>query len=236
MGTETLTEKRSGCGPAGGSKMRKLDVLSSALLTVLALSSQAMANTAHDPMRMDLPITGGTGCPAGTVSATLTSDQTQLSILFDQFVAEAGGNSGKSLDRKACDVSIPIKMPHGYSISILQVDYRGFNSVPRGGMTEMSAEYFFTNQRGIRSVKRFTTAQDDDYMITNRLGVESLIWTPCGKDVILRTKLGLVAKSNYYGESVMATLDSADISSGVVYQVQWRRCDGSAGDLGGVRY
>lgn len=47
------------------------------------------------------PAYGGTGCPAGTASVTLSPDHDAISILFDQFVTEAGSTTGRRVDRKS---------------------------------------------------------------------------------------------------------------------------------------
>jgi hypothetical protein len=98
---------------------------------------------------------GGTGCPNGSASVTLSPDQKTLSILFDQYVVEAGGETGRVLDRKGCNISIPVKVPHGYAISLIKVDYRGFNFLPRSAQSTFSVEYFFAGSRGPLSFRNF---------------------------------------------------------------------------------
>ena len=64
-----------------------------------ALVTSAIAKA--DDIALGLPGYGGTGCPAGSVDAVLSPDAKTLSILFDQFSAEAGRSSGRTLDRKS---------------------------------------------------------------------------------------------------------------------------------------
>jgi hypothetical protein len=56
---------------------------------------------------------GGTGCPEGTVSATLSPDAKSLSLLFDHYQISVGGATGKSFDRKSCNIAIPVHVPQG---------------------------------------------------------------------------------------------------------------------------
>lgn len=192
------------------------------LLTVLfSLISQVGA---ADDLRLGEPIAGGTGCPQGSYAAVLSPDQKTLSLLFDAFSAQAGGSVGKTLDRKSCNVAIPIHIPNGYSVSIFQVDYRGFTSVPRGGRAQLTAEYFFAGMRGPRLSKSFTGPRDRDYTFSNELQAEALVWSPCGADTNIRINASMVAQSNYYMEDTLATVDSADIQSGLIYHIQFRRC------------
>src|SRR3954468_8775829 len=100
-------------------------------LGVLA-AAPAFADDVPGGITLGQPIMGGTGCPAGSASAVLSPDGKSLSILFDQYTVQAGGTTGQQFDRKACSVAIPVHVPQGYAVSILQIDYRGFNALPVG--------------------------------------------------------------------------------------------------------
>ncbi len=192
-------------------------------LSALALLASTLTAFAQDSISLGYPATGGNGCPAGTASAVVSPDGKQLSIIFDQFVAEAGQGSGRTMDRKSCNIAIPVHVPNGYSISILAVDYRGFVSLPQGATARLTAEYFFAGMRGPQFVKDFWGRQDSDYTFNNALGVQAMVWSPCGADVNLRVNASMMLK-NMSAQTAMATVDSADFSAGIIYQVQMRRC------------
>src|SRR4051794_19530380 len=103
------------------------NVLLAGVLGVCAFQVQAQ------DIRLGQPGYGGTGCPGGSVSATLSPDKKSLSLIFDQFVATAGGNSGRAIDRKTCNIAVPVHIPQGISISVIDVDYRGYIFLPSGG-------------------------------------------------------------------------------------------------------
>lgn len=186
------------------------------VLSVLSMKAQA------DELRLGQPGYGGTGCPAGSASVTLSPDQTALSILFDSYVAEAGG--GRRVDRKSCNISVPVHVPQGYSVAVFQVDYRGFNSIPGGAQSRFDAEYFWAGARGPRVSRVFVGPVNDNYTISDGLIASALVWTPCGASVNLRVNTSMMAQTNARNEQVMSTVDSADISSGLIYHLQWRRC------------
>jgi hypothetical protein len=191
------------------------------ILIALALSATpAFA----DDIRLGQPAYGGNGCPRGTASAVLSPDRKTLSILFDQYTAEAGRSTGRQVDRKSCNIAVPVHVPQGYSISLFQVDYRGFNSLPPGGRSRLTVDYFFAGQRGPTYQKEFRGTLRDDYMLRNTLAASSLVWSPCGADTNLRVNSSMMAQTNGQNEQTIATVDSADIKSGLVYHVQWRRC------------
>lgn len=170
------------------------------------------------------PSYGGTGCPSGTASVTVSPDQSAISILFDQFASEAGHSTGRRFDRKSCNLTIPVKVPNGYSVAIFQVDYRGFNIIPRGGENRFDAEYFWAGSRGPRLTRVFRGPQNDSFNLTDELMTQTLIWTPCGQSVNLRINASMMSTSNSRMDQTMGIVDSADITSGLIYHIRWQRC------------
>ena len=72
----------------------------SILAAAAVLFSAGLAMAQNPGISLGYPGYGGTGCPQGTASATLSPDGTALSVLFDQFVVEAGGTTGRRVDYK----------------------------------------------------------------------------------------------------------------------------------------
>ena len=192
-------------------------------LTVLALGC-SLATAAHaDDISLGVPGYGGTGCPGGSVSATLSPDAKSLSLLFNSYLVEAGGDTGKSFDRKSCNVAIPVHVPQGLSISVLAIDYRGYNNLPVGGNSQFNVEYFFAGSRGPTFQRTFGGPKDEDYLIHNQLTAQAIVWSACGADVNLRTNssIRVTTRAN---RQALATVDSEDVSAAIIYQLQWRRC------------
>lgn len=52
------------------------------------------------------------------------------------------------MERKTCNIAVPVHVPQGYSVSIFQIDYRGFNSLPYGAYSRFNVEYFFAGTQG----------------------------------------------------------------------------------------
>jgi hypothetical protein len=202
----------------------KLKTTTALMATTLAILTAVSIQANAQGLRLGQPAYGGTGCPAGSASVNLSPDETELSILFDSYVVEAGGTSGRRVDRKSCNVSIPVSVPQGYSVAIFQVDYRGFNLVPRGGMARFDAEYFWAGARGPRQTRMFAGPIQDNYTLSDMLVATTLVWTPCGASVNLRANTSMMVQTNSMNHQAMSTVDSADISSGLIYHVQWRRC------------
>lgn len=189
------------------------------ILSILSLQTNAAG------LRLGQPAYGGSGCPAGSASVTVSPDETAVSILFDGYITEAGYTTNKSIDRKSCNISIPVQVPQGYSVSIFQVDYRGFNSVPHRASTQFNAEYFWAGSRGPRISRTFYGPVTDNFTLTDELIATSLVWAPCGASVNLRVNTSMMARTNSNFDQTMGIVDSADINSGLIYHLKWRRCN-----------
>lgn len=191
---------------------------------VLCLAGGAAGMANASGLKLGQPAYGGTGCPAGSASVTLSPDEQALSILFDQYVVEAG--SERSFDRKNCNIAIPVAVPQGYSVSVFAIDYRGFVAVPRGGRAQLSVKYFLAGDgRGLRTSKTFNGPYSEDYLKSDNLGLEAVVWSGCGASTILRANTTMLVQTNRSGEQAMATVDSSDVQAGLIYHLQWRRCN-----------
>ena len=192
-------------------------------LAAIAFTSMFATFAYADDISLGQPGYGGTGCPSGSVSATLSPDSKSLSLLFDSYLVQAGGDSGKSFDRKSCNIAIPVHVPQGLSISVLAIDYRGYNNVPVGANSQFNVEYFFAGARGPTFTKNYNGPLDENYLIHNQLTAQSVVWSPCGADVNLRTNssIRVTTKAN---KQAMATVDSEDVNAAITYQLQWQKC------------
>jgi hypothetical protein len=202
-------------------KMKKFFAKTISLFFIAGLLG---ANAFADDIRLGRPGYGGNGCPNGSASATLSPDQKSLSIIFDEFMVEAGGSTRRNVARKSCNIAIPVHVPQGLSISIISVDYRGFNSLPRRAMARFKAEYFFAGRRGPRYSRTFRGPLDDDYTITNRFPISAITWSRCGQDVNLRVNSSMMVRNSDRRNEALSTVDSADFSAGIIYRLSWKRC------------
>ncbi len=196
------------------------------ILSIMALATLLWSPVnAQDDISLGEPGYGGTGCPSGSASATLSPDNKSLSIIFDDFYVEAGAANGRRLARKNCSIAIPVHVPQGMSVSVIDVDYRGYVSLPSRAQARFSVEYFFAGIRGPQYTKTFRGETDKDYVLRNQLGLQATVWSKCGADVNLRVNSSMMVRVASTRDDALATVDSADFRSGIKYQLQWRRCN-----------
>lgn len=180
--------------------------------------------TAQAQVSLGQPAYGGTGCPAGSASAALTDDGSILSILFDQYTAEAGNTTGRRIDRKNCSLRIPINVSQGYQVALLAFDYRGFAAVPNGGSAIFDASYSYIGGSPVRFSKSFGGGMNSNYSVKNELISTTVTYSPCGRTVMLEANTSVRAISNQSMQQTMISVDSVDVTAGLLYKVQWRRC------------
>jgi hypothetical protein len=158
---------------------------------------------------------GGNGCPDKSASVSVSPDGQELTILFDKFAA-LGSNPAES--RKSCNLSIPVKVPQGFQISLYDADYRGYVAPATTG--KLRAEYFFAGQRGPVFVRQFQGEMN--YNVRDSLSTETNVWSGCGDSLNMRVNASVAADG-----AGTATVDSLDLAHrGLVYHVKYRTCQG----------
>nr|BFD31508.1 DUF4360 domain-containing protein [Pigmentibacter ruber] len=171
------------------------------------------------------PSYGGSGCPAGSARAVVAPDLKSFTMIFDKYVVNAAGSN--SLDRKNCQILINFQFPQGWSYSIARMDYRGFYNLSAGTYGSQQALYYFQgNLQQARLNTVFRGPTSGDYTISDTLGINNLVWSPCGSLSGLNVNTSLIAQVGPNNPNGYATLttDSADGSVQTTYALQWQRC------------
>lgn len=198
-----------------------------ASLVMSMLTSAAFASDPHpEYVRVRHINYAGTGCPAGSVAQNLAPDGKAFTLLFDQYVAEAGPGVALTAGRKNCAINVDLDFPQGWSYSILDVDYRGFVQLDAGATAEQKSAYYF--QGDFRTASLATVMRGPltkDYQIRDSLGLEALVWSPCGasRSLNINTQVRTAALSR--SARGLITIDSIDGELTHVYGIRWRRCN-----------
>lgn len=156
---------------------------------------------------------GGSGCPDRSASVSVSPDGQELTVLFDKFSALG---SDPSQSRKSCNLSIPIKVPQGFQISLYDADYRGYVAPATSGT--LRAEYFFAGNRG--PVFQRTFNGENNYNVRDSLATVADVWSACGDSTNMRVNASMAARGRG-----AATVDSFDLAHrGLVYHIKYRAC------------
>jgi hypothetical protein len=187
------------------------------ILTSLALTAASIATSMTPASAAQVEILGasygGSGCPANSASVSVSPDGQELTILFDKFAA-LGNDATQS--RKSCNMSIPIKVPQGYQVSLYDADYRGY--VAPNTSASLRSEYFFAGNRGPAFIRNISG--ETSYNVRDSLATVADVWSSCGDSVNMRVNASITARG-----AGMATVDSFDLAHrGLVYHIKYRSC------------
>ena len=200
-------------------KHSKALLVTSALL--IAASQAAVAAPNVSQVKIQNVGYAGNGCPAGSASVVLAADKQSVSVMFDQYIAEAGGPGQRTFDRKKCDIAFGLKVPSGVSVSLIDADYRGFTDLPSGAKATFTRDYFFAGTTGPSLTKTWNGSRSQDYLIRDRLGVFANVWSACGADVILRSKTAATVRTQR-GREALNMVDSVDLKTRTLYRYNFR--------------
>jgi hypothetical protein len=129
---------------------------------------------------------GGSGCPAGSVGHMLSDDLTTLTLIYDDFVAQAGKGIEPKERRKNCQVNVKLHYPQGWQYSVFKADYRGHATLPAGATGTCKATYYFSgSSQQVSKTQYFKGPYNADYLKTDTFGIESTVWSPCGAEGML---------------------------------------------------
>lgn len=167
----------------------------------------------------------GSGCPAGTVDASLSPDGRALSVLFSAFTIEGVGAAEKN-----CQIIAQMRAPKGYRVHMAHADLRGFNALPVGSQSRFDTTIRFTDWRNWSKTQsltqNFSGPVADGFFVQTETPYSR--WGNCGGMlfyIVLDTRFVM---QNPTTEAALLSLDSSDILSGPasVYHLELDSCRG----------
>ena len=155
----------------------------------------------------------GSACPEDSGEVVVSSDNKSISVLFDEYIVEAGGDAGL-VNRSKCDIAISLDIPEGYKAILMDADYRGFVDLTEDSLAEFTRQYFFAGGESEIFKDSWTGKLENvDITLPDRLGANGGALAECGEDVILRSKTSLYASVPHVGEAAIIAIDSLDFKS-----------------------
>ena len=124
-----------------------------AAIFATGLSFSALADAPNsNEVYVNNIIHAGTGCPIGTVATDISEDAKAFTILFDEYLVEAGPDVPRSENRKFCQLTINLHVPQGWSYTLFEVDYAGYADLDRGTQGIQKSTYYFQGSGSRRGV------------------------------------------------------------------------------------
>jgi hypothetical protein len=185
------------------------------------------AATAPDPGTVfirSVTSIGGSGCPQGTASASLSADQQSLNVSFSKFSASMGPGIPLTKARVACSIALDINVPQGFTFAISKVTNRGFVNIPSGVSAKVTSEFHMQgNPEEVAKSTTFTGAAKKEFLVTNSFNIQSINFSKCGiqRNAIVDTNLQL---SGSRTKESTISIDGLNKAFTQLYRMTWRRC------------
>lgn len=199
-----------------------------ASLAATAAPVSAAPTPSKTSMTIDVVSANGSGCPWGTAAVTVSPDSKAFTVAYSEFTAQVGVGAKPTDFRKNCQLGLNVHVPQGYTYAIASTDYRGFARLERGASATQTAFYYFQGESRTSQIRHnFAGPVDGDWQRTDRIGVSSLSFLPCGEERYLNVNTELRVSggsSNTKKTTSFITMDSTDGNLDTVYHVAWKKC------------
>lgn len=169
------------------------------LLFILLNNQVAIASPDNKTVYLKAPAIAGSGCSANQYRYDLSENGRILNIAFKNYNA-------KSVN-KSCNIALPIHVPAGFQVSLLDISFTGFIK----GKAEFRRSYFFAGERSQALKTDLQSQKGKKYQIHDTPNH----WSQCGHDVNLRINTRIRAKGAHSSISV----DNNGFSFRITYRV-----------------
>ena len=183
---------------------------------------------------MGIPTFAGSGCPGGSVDVALSPDKKSISILFDEFNLLLSPEDPERRLRSSCNIIIPFDVPPGMTVSVVRLDYRGFNYIEKDPATiTYKSSYFISGLKNNGKMtkvgkrkKTFMGPLDDEFILSSRIRNKKHRGSHCGKDIEFHINSEIIVRRKKSKSEVEAVIDSIDGSAqaGAKYYLNWEKC------------
>lgn len=207
-----------------------------ALLSFFFHGISAMAQSTPDHADILGVQVQGSGCDMSKTSITLSPDLKDMSVIFDDYVAEIGqGTQAEKALRlqKDCQILVDINIPQGWQFAFKSIDYRGFVALPASAWALHRFSAIVPNAP-IASMReaQIQGPFNDNYVVHTDVKPTRMVWSPCNQTqqrVTLLSQLSVSYFPNTTDRSIaQIVLDSGDASVRQSFGVEWRQCSSPA--------
>ncbi|KAF1851354.1 uncharacterized protein K460DRAFT_412927 [Cucurbitaria berberidis CBS 394.84] len=197
--------------------------------TTLAFAALSFANpvpqsySAPPSFRIKNVVSGGSGCPQGSIDINWT-DNRVLPIFFNKDFTARVGNRADAVDsRKNCQINLGLEFSPGYSFAIFSADYAGWGDLDQGVTGVVKSTYYLSGGQD-QSSTTFTIPGPFHGTYYKQDNVALSVWSPCGSDALLNvnSEVALTPFATPLTGTLAATREGARFSS--TLNIQWRKC------------
>ncbi|HEX6353183.1 DUF4360 domain-containing protein [Actinophytocola sp.] len=199
-----------------------------ALTSVFALPGTAVAEAPPGGrITLDVQTVNGSGCPPGTASVAVLSDNTGFRVTYREFLAEAGGNVDPVDFRKNCQINVLVHVPQGFTFAIASADYRGRARLEAGATALQRTNYYFSGSPANHYVDHsFSGPLSGTWQTTDATPVTQLVYAPCGesRNVNLNTELRVNEGSVNANKTSAMSMRTTEGNVDTIIHFAWKEC------------
>jgi hypothetical protein len=171
------------------------------LATTLLVSTFASAQV----VQFGDMISGGTGCPATADKKPYLQISNQHgTIYFNDYSLKT---SAQLVDRKSCNIRLPISIVAGYQVGVKVIDLVGYVAQPKKMSSSVSAIVSLVGAEAQDLTKTWTTKINNNFHLQNDLA-SGYTWSSCfGKDTMLTMNSNIITQRTKVSQKSSISLD-----------------------------
>ncbi|KAF2450651.1 hypothetical protein P171DRAFT_516486 [Karstenula rhodostoma CBS 690.94] len=194
-------------------------------LPLLALSAPLKrdASSAPPSFRINKVVSGGSGCPQGSIDVNWTNNGI-LPIYFGKdFTASVGPSVTADHSRKNCQINLDISYSPGYSYSVYSADYTGYANIESGVKGTVAAHYYFSGEQATGSTS-LTLQGPYSGKYVKQDDVVTGVWSPCGQQSFLNVnaEVALTPLGGHASGQLAVNKETGRFANQLY--IQWRQC------------
>ncbi|PVH91678.1 hypothetical protein DM02DRAFT_331158 [Periconia macrospinosa] len=195
----------------------------------LALAGAALASpipeaaAAPSSFKINGVISGGSGCPQGSINVDY-NNQGILPIYFSkEFTASVGSNVSPDQSRKNCQINLDLSYSPGWSYSVYSADYTGYADVDSGVKGVVKSTYYFSGEQAqCSSSLQINGPYNGKY--TKKDDVSLSVWSPCSGQSLLNVnaEVALTPLGSSASGTIAAVKETGKFTNSIY--IKWKQC------------
>ncbi|KAJ4404520.1 hypothetical protein N0V91_005864 [Didymella pomorum] len=196
------------------------------ILAVAAVASALPQSTSTPPPSFKITnvVSGGTGCPQGSIDVKWTDDKVLPINFSNEFVAAVGPKAEITASRKFCQLNLELSYSAGFSFAVYNAEYAGFADLDAGVAGTIKSNYYFSGETDQTSSSTTLTGPAR-LKFKKQDAVDVPVWSPCSGSALFNVDAS-VALSPLAGTAsgvLGIARESGRLSSNLY--VAWKKCE-----------
>ena len=192
---------------------------------VVAVSSALPQNLTAAPPAFKIVnvVSGGTGCPQGSIEVNWTDERVLPIYYGKEFTAAVGSKAAIADSRKNCQLNLQLEYSAGYSFAVYSADYTGFAELDAGVTGTVKSNYYFSGETDQTS-SALVLNGPTKIKFTRQDNVDIDVWSPCSGDALFNIDASVaVTPLSGSANGVLGIARESGRLGSDLY-VKWKKC------------